>query len=138
MTLVLPVLVVVQAALLLWSSVNLSNVFLLPNRGAHAVRFALTFGVTVVLAWYGRTLDAGRLLCGMVDCVALAVGVGGVRLWLVNKEGEQFALERELAQRAAAEAAVAARQAYEEEKVRAAAAALAARSARVARGRKSS
>jgi hypothetical protein len=39
MTTPLLALVVVQAAFLLWSSVNLSNLFLQPNKGAPLLRF---------------------------------------------------------------------------------------------------
>jgi hypothetical protein len=132
MTTLLLALIVAQAAFLLWASVNLSNVFLQPNKGAQFLRFVVTFGLPVALSWYGRELDPHRHLCGWIDCLALAVGVALVRLWAVNRVTEEYVLERQLAEQAAADALEAARREYEEERIRAATLALEAKQAQAA------
>jgi hypothetical protein len=122
MTTPLLALVVAQAAFLLWSSVNLSNLFLQPNKGAPLFRFVVAFGLPLAIAWFGRELDPDRVLCGWIDCVALAVGVGLVRLWAVNRETDRLLAERARARAAALEELAAARREYEAETIRAAAA----------------
>lgn len=130
MTTLLLALIVTQAACLLRSSVDLSDIFLQQRKGTHLLRFLGVFALPLAISWLGRDLDPNRLLCGWVDCIALAVSVGFVRLWTINHETEQFVRERELAAQAAAEAIEAERKAYEDERIRAATAMLEAHKAR--------
>ncbi len=131
MTTLLLALIVIQAASLLWSSVDLGDIFLQERKGAHLVRFLGIFALPVAISWFGRgDLDPNRLLCGWVDCIALAVSVAFVRLWTINHETEQFVRERELAAKAAAAAIEAESKAYEDERIRAATAMLEAHKAR--------
>lgn len=130
MTALLLALIVTQAACLLWSSVDLGDIFLQPRKGTHLLRFLGVFALPVAISWFGRDLDPNRLLCGWVDCIALAVSVGFVRLWTINHETEQWVRERELAAQAAAAAIEAERKAWEDERIRAATALLEAHQAR--------
>ena len=124
MTTVLLSLVVAQAALLFWSALHLSNVFMHPNKGAQLLRCVATLALPLAIAWSAPKFDPHRILCGLGDGFGLVVGVACIRFWAVTKEEEKLAQEREFDARQAALAAAAARKAEEEERVRSAAAAL--------------
>jgi hypothetical protein len=129
MTPLLLLLAAAQAGLLLWAAVHLSNVAMRPRKFGSLFWGAVTLGLPLAIAMYGSKLDPVRSLCGPVDCLILALGVAGVRVYAVTKQDERLALEYEERLRLAAEAAEAARQARRTEQVKAAAAALEARTA---------
>ena len=131
-TLLLSGLGVVQAALLLWSAILLSNVFLRQQKLGAVIWSAVMVTACVALARFGAQFDLHRVLPGLTDCLLLVVSVAGIRFVAVSKEAEQVLQEHALAMRLAAEAAEAELRAEAEARIRAAAAALEARRAREA------
>ncbi|MDQ1249779.1 MAG: hypothetical protein QG597_4155 [Actinomycetota bacterium] len=129
MTALFVLLVTVQAALLLWASIHLSNVFLRPAKLGPFVWTLVTAGCALAIAHHSAPIDLTRLLCSPGDCVVLMIPVACVRVIVVNNENERIQLERDIAARLAAEAAKAARKAREAQQLAAAAAALESRNA---------
>ncbi len=126
---VFPALAVVQAALLLWGAVCLSNIALRPKKFLAVFGALLALGGSLAIAKYGAAEDTHRVLCSLADCIMLSISVAGVRVYFVNKEEDQIALEYAEARRRAAAAAAAAREAQKAEQLKAAAALLEARAA---------
>lgn len=127
MTWLLLGLAVVQAGLLFWSAVNLSNLVMQSHRVAPLVRTVLTLLPPLALAWFAPGFDPFQRLCPFGDCLILTAAVAGVRIWAVTREGESFAAERAAARRRAAEAAAEAKRREHEARIRAAAAEMEAR-----------
>lgn len=118
-----------QAGLLLWGAIHLSNVAMRPKKLGPFFWALVTLALPFGIAKYSADHDRDRALCSAGDCLILAFGVAGVRVFAVNKEEEALALEHEEKMRRAAEAAEAARNARKAEQLQAAAAALGARAA---------
>lgn len=122
-------LAVLQASLLLWGAVHLSNLSLRPRKLRAVFWGAVTLAGALAIASYGAAQDTHRTLCSLADCVVLALSVAGARIYFVNKEEDRLAQEYAEARQQAAAAAEAARQARRAEQVQAAAALLEARAA---------
>jgi len=129
MTPLILLLAAVQAGLLLWGSIHLSNVALRPKKTAPFFWALATLALPFAIAKYSADHDRHRAVCSAADCVVLALCVAGVRVFAVSREEERLALEHEDTLRRAAEAAEAARQAWRAEQIKAAADTLAARAA---------
>jgi hypothetical protein len=122
-------LAVLQAGLLLWGAIHLSNLTLRPRKLRAAFWGGLTLAGALAVARYGAVQDTHRTLCSLGDCLVLAVSVAGARIYFVNKEEDRLAFEYAEAAQQAAAAAEAARQARKAEQLKAAAAILEARAA---------
>jgi hypothetical protein len=109
MTTALVTLGLLQAGFLWWAAANLGDIFLQPNKGAHAWRAIATFAPALFIAWYGPQIDLARVLCGIADCFVLVALVGAVRFWAGTRDIERIAHERETELQLAAAAAQAAR-----------------------------
>lgn len=122
-------LAVIQAGLLLGGAVALSNFALRPQKFRALLWTVATLAGALAISKYAAAQDEHRALCSLGDCLVLALSVAGARVYFVNKEEDQLALEHEelLSRRAAA--AEAARQARKAEQLKAAAAVLEARAA---------
>lgn len=129
MIFVLPLLAIVQAALLLWASIHLANAFLRPAKTAALLNAGLALAGALAIARYGVRLDLHRILPGAGDCLLLIGAVACVRVFAVTKESEKLAAERAFAAEEAAKAAEIARRIEEENQIQAAAAQLDARTA---------
>jgi choline-glycine betaine transporter len=127
MTPLILLLAAVQAGLLLWGSIHLSNAALRPKKSGPIFWALATLALPLAIAKYSADHDRNRALCSAADCIILALCVAGVRVVAVSREEERLALEHEDALRRSAEAAEAARQAWKAEQIKAAAEALAAR-----------
>jgi hypothetical protein len=124
MTPLVLLLAAVQAGLLLWAVVQLSNIALRPKKGLPIFWSLLALAGSLAIARYGSTHDRYRAVCGVADCLVLALSVAGIRLVVVNKEQNRLASEYEESNRRAAEAVAAARRARKDEQLRAATALL--------------
>ena len=83
MTPLILLLAAVQAGLLLWAAVHLSNVALRPKKIAPFFWALATMAVPLAVAKYSAESDRHRALCGAADCAILALCVAGVGwLWL--------------------------------------------------------
>ncbi len=133
MTPLILLLAAVQAGLLLWSSIHLSNAALRPKKIAPFFWALATLALPFAIAKYSADRDRHRAVCSAADCVVLALCVAGVRVFAVSREEERLALEHEDSRRRAADAAEAARQVWRAEQIKAAADALAARAVAVQR-----
>jgi hypothetical protein len=131
-TLLLSGIGIVQAALLLWAAILLSNTFLRQQKMSALIWCVVMVAACVALARFGAQFDLHRMLPGLTDCLLLVVSVAGIRFVAVSKEAEQLLQEHALATRLAAEAAEAELRAEEDARIRAAAAALEVRRARAA------
>ncbi len=125
-------LAVLQAGLLLWSAVFLSNSALKRRPATGLFCGVLLLTLALALTRYTVGFDLLRVLCSPADCVVLVLSVACVRVLIVGKEEERLVAEHAMAVRFAAEAAETARREMEEERLRAAAAALEAHKARLA------
>lgn len=129
MTPLILLLAAVQAGLLLWSSIHLSNAALRPKKAGPFFWALATLVLPFAIAKYSADHDRHRAVCSAADCLVLTLCVAGVRVFAVSREEERLALDHEDALRRAADAAEAARQAWKTEQIKAAAEALAARAA---------
>ncbi|MCX6952101.1 MAG: hypothetical protein NTV51_08030 [Verrucomicrobia bacterium] len=119
----------VQAGLLLWAAVHLSNAVMRPKKLGPLLWALVTLAGPLAIAHYAIAYDRHRVVCGLADCLILSLSVAGIRVFAVSKEEEKLAAEHAESRRRAAEAAEAARQARKAEELKAAAAALESRMA---------
>lgn len=113
-----------QAGLLLWAAVHLSNAALRPGKVRPILWGLVMLGLSLAIAYFTAGQDQHRAVCSLPDCLILALTVAGIRVFAVNKESDQLALDYEESRRRAAEAAEAARNARKVEELKAAAALL--------------
>jgi hypothetical protein len=118
------VLVIIQAALLLWASIRLAEVFLQRDKGAQLAWFVGTIALPLVIAWWARSNDPEQVLCRLGDCAALAVSVAFVRFWAVSRQQDQFLVEQQIARQVALDKREATRRVQEAERIKLATAAL--------------
>lgn len=126
MTFLLPALVVIQAALLFWAAIHLSQALLPGPKLRHAVRAVLISAVPLAIAWHGGARDPQRVLAGAADCVTLVGLVGFVRFWVATKQEQRASDAQAHAAQLAAERTEAAQKAHAAQKIAAANATLAA------------
>lgn len=101
---VLP-LAALQAGLLLWAAVHLSNIALRPRKVGPSLWALVLLGGALAISHYALAQDRHRVVCTIADCVILAVSVAGIRIFAVNKEEEKLASDHVESRRRAAEAA---------------------------------